>query len=69
MVGCMLSSPASIAADHKKECRKLEEKIEYYTDLRRAGGSSKQMNDWYKKRNNVKDRYSEKRCRPSGQKG
>ncbi len=45
-----------------KECQKIKDRIERYTNLRRAGGSGRQMSGWQKKRNYYKEQYSEKDC-------
>ena len=51
------------AADQDQLCQRLEQKIRYYTQLRRAGGTSKAMNGWYKKRQALKEQYYQHRCR------
>lgn len=42
-------------------CETLERKVERYTQLRRNGGSAKQMTNWQKARHKYKERYHE--CR------
>lgn len=46
-----------------KECQKIKDKIEHYTQQKRAGGSAGQMAYLHKKRNHYKDLKSEKNCR------
>lgn len=45
-----------------KQCQKIKDRIERYTNLRRSGGTSRQMDKWQKKRNYYKDQYTEKDC-------
>lgn len=51
----LIDSPALQA------CEALERKVERYTQLRRHGGSAKQMTSWQKARHKYKERYHE--CR------
>jgi hypothetical protein len=44
------------------ECQRIKDRIEHYTNLKRAGGSAKQMASWHKKRNDYKAKYSSNRC-------
>lgn len=44
------------------ECQHIKDRIEYYTNLKRAGGSAKQMASWHKKRNDYKGKYSSNKC-------
>ncbi len=45
-----------------KQCQRVKDQIEKYTNLRRAGGSAKMMTYWQKKRNYYKGLYSEYHC-------
>jgi hypothetical protein len=45
-----------------KQCQRVKDKIEQYTQRRRAGGSAKMMAYWQKKRNYYKELYSEYHC-------
>lgn len=45
-----------------KQCQRVQDRIERYTHLRRAGGSAKKMASWQKKRNHYKDLYSKYHC-------
>lgn len=45
-----------------EQCQKIKDQIDRYTDLRRAGGTGRQMSNWQKRRNYYKDQYSEKDC-------
>ncbi len=45
-----------------RQCQKVKDKIDYYTDLRRAGGSSKSMEKWKQKRDHYHERYGVLRC-------
>tara|TARA_Y100000589_G_scaffold83270_1_gene77215 strand:+ start:463 stop:762 length:300 start_codon:yes stop_codon:yes gene_type:complete len=44
-------------------CKKIEQQIKQYTRLRRAGGSARQMDNWHRKRHQLKVRYSKLSCR------
>ena len=65
---CVLSSIPSQASTKQldiqniEKCKKIIEKIEHYTNLRRAGGTAKQMNSWLKKRNQYREKYSNHKC-------
>lgn len=50
------------------QCQSYTKKIDYYTALRRNGGSAKTMEKWKQKRNNYKNRYSDKNCKQWGSK-
>ncbi len=61
----LLTLPASqshAAPGSLKQCQRVQDQIEKYTHLRRAGGSAKKMASWQKKRNHYKDLYSEYHC-------
>lgn len=45
-----------------RECQRIKDKIDYYTNLKRAGGSAKQMAYWHKRRNRYKAKYSSNSC-------
>jgi hypothetical protein len=45
-----------------KRCQIIKDKIEYYTDMRRGGGSSSQMRSWQAQRNDYKQRYRDENC-------
>ena len=60
-----LFGPAAYGDDEPgtlKECQKIKDRIDRYTNLRRYGGTSRQMDQWQKKRNYYKDKYTEKDC-------
>jgi len=65
---CVLPSNLSQASTKQSDiqniekCKKINEKIEHYTNLRRAGGTAKQMNGWLKKRNQYREKYSNHKC-------
>ncbi len=63
----LLISNYSVADDadaHKiRICQRIKDKIGYYTDLRRKGGSADYMNSLAKKRNDYKDKYSDNNCK------
>ena len=45
-----------------EQCQQVKNKIQYYTDLRRSGGSSKTMENWKQSRDRYKDEYSDLSC-------
>lgn len=60
-------SKMTLAADGSlKQCQGYNKKIEYYTALRRNGGSAKSMENWKQKRNGYKERFSNRKCRKWG---
>lgn len=46
-----------------RQCNQIKDRIEHYTKLRRAGGSSSQMEYYRRYRNEAKQEYSDLRCR------
>jgi hypothetical protein len=44
-------------------CQRIKDKIDYYTEKRRQGGSASYMNSMAKKRNDYKDKYSANNCK------
>ncbi len=48
------------------DCRKIQQKIEHYTELRRGGGSIAQMESWKRKRQEYKDRFRQGNCKRHG---
>ena len=47
-----------------QNCKRYQDRADYYTSLRRKGGSSRQMTTWLRERNKYKDLYHE--CRRKG---
>jgi len=45
-----------------KSCQYWKDKSEYYLDLRRSGGSAKQMESWKKSRRKNKQAFHDNRC-------
>ncbi len=45
-----------------QQCQYVRDKIKYYTDLKRAGGSASQMAFWHRKRNDYKAQFSDYHC-------
>jgi len=43
-------------------CKYLQERIEYYTQLRKQGGSASQMESWKKSRRKYEDEFREGDC-------
>ena len=45
-----------------KQCQRVQDRIEKYNNLRRAGGTANEMARWYQKRNYYKELYSKYHC-------
>lgn len=61
---CLLTSPVlAIEQGSLESCRRIQAKIDYYTDLKRQGGSSSQMNSWHRKRNDYKAQFAYHNCK------
>jgi len=43
-------------------CQQTKDKIEYYTNRRRSGGSPSTMESWKQSRDHYKDRFSDLNC-------
>ncbi|MGD2119286.1 MAG: hypothetical protein PVG66_13060 [Chromatiales bacterium] len=43
-------------------CQKIKDRIDHYTRLRRAGGTSKTMERWKQSRDKYKRKYSDVHC-------
>ena len=48
------------------ECRQWQEKINYYTKLRKAGGSVRQMESWKRQRGEYEEKFRRSRCQKYG---
>lgn len=63
---CLLSLALPVRAIEQgslETCRRIQAKIDYYTDLKRQGGSSSQINSWHRKRNHYKKQFSYNNCK------
>jgi len=61
---CFLASPVlAIEQGSLETCRRIQAKIDYYTDLKRQGGSTSQVNSWHRKRNEYKKQFSYYNCK------
>lgn len=49
-----------------EQCRRLEERIEKYTELRRGGGSGSQMTAWKRSRSEAEETYRDYNCHEQG---
>ena len=49
-----------------EECKRIQERIEHYNDLRRKGGSSSQMDSWRASRKKWEDKFREGECKKHG---
>ena len=65
-----LSGPGgAYAGDGSPEqCRRLEERIERYTELRRSGGTAAQMTSWRRSRSEAEAAYRNYNCHRQGRK-
>jgi hypothetical protein len=59
----ILVSPVSAAQGTFEYCQDLDDKIRYYTKLRKSGGSAKAMERWKVRRNHYKAQFSERNCK------
>jgi len=50
------------------ECQRWKDKIDYYSEPRKTGGSASQMESWKKARQPYKDKFQGKRCLKYGKK-
>ena len=48
------------------KCQRLADAIEKYSDLRRAGGSAKQMDTWKRRRSDKEDQFKRYDCKDWG---
>jgi len=56
-------SPLVSAQDHSLEkCQKLKDKIDHYTNQRRAGGSASRMDKWKRARTQKQQAFNEHNC-------
>lgn len=57
--------PANLAVAQSatlEQCQHWQAEIEYYTQLRRAGGSAAQMERWKQQRAEYEEQFRENRC-------
>lgn len=60
----MLAAPVlAIEQGSLEACRAIQAKIDYYTDLKRQGGSASQINNWHRMRNKYKQKFSYNNCK------
>ncbi|MEW7976179.1 MAG: hypothetical protein AB2814_01605 [Candidatus Sedimenticola endophacoides] len=55
--------PATAKQGTLEQCQKVQDKIDHYTRLRRAGGSAKKMERLKQRRDAYRERFSERDCR------
>ena len=65
-VALLFSGGAAARDGSPEQCRRLEERIDRYTELRRAGGSAAQMASWKRSRSEAKAAYREYNCHRRG---
>lgn len=65
----LLCTAGADASDGSPEqCRRLEERIEKYTELRRSGGTAAQMASWRRSRSEAEAAYRNYNCHRQGSK-
>ncbi len=63
LAAVFLSGPVIAGEDAElRQCRKLKREIDHYTELRRHGGSGKQMDAWKAARWEREKAFSDLRC-------
>ena len=65
LASCFFSSSSVLAQTPDislKSCQYWKDKSEYYLDLRRSGGSAKQMEGWKKSRRKYNQAFRDNRC-------
>jgi len=66
-IAAVISMPAGQAQDVSlKECQRIQDKIDYYTEKKKKGGSAKQMNLWHIEREKYRDQFRDYHCRKYG---
>ena len=58
-----LSAPGSAAQITLAQCQALKDRIDHYTQLRRAGGSAARMDRWKRARRAKEEEFDRHRCR------
>ncbi len=68
LAALLISHNAPVAAQEVSlaQCQQWQDKIDKYTELRREGGSSSQMDSWRKKRREYNDKFYKADCRKYG---
>jgi hypothetical protein len=64
VLSALLASTAASSdeQDTIEQCKRIKQKINHYTELRRSGGSSSIMEEWKRERDRYKDQYSDLNC-------
>jgi hypothetical protein len=47
-------------------CQQIQKQIDYYTDLRKRGGSAQEMEHWKQQREKYKDDFDQGNCKKWG---
>jgi hypothetical protein len=58
-----LSAPGSAEQSTLAQCQAIKNKIDHYTQLRRAGGSAAKMDRWKRSRRAKEEAFDRQRCR------
>ena len=64
LVAATVAAPITLHAAKAslETCQQLHDRVEYYTDLRRSGGSARKMESWKQQRDRYKEKYSDYHC-------
>ncbi|QKQ27810.1 hypothetical protein [Candidatus Reidiella endopervernicosa] len=66
LLATILINPHNVVAASKgslAQCQSVQDQINYYTNLRRAGGSARTMESWKRSRQKQKDRFTKHNCK------
>ncbi|WP_281648667.1 hypothetical protein [Parendozoicomonas sp. Alg238-R29] len=65
LVFCFVANLSFGAKVNKElaQCQKWKDKIEKYNALRKRGGKAKEMDKWYRVREDLQDKFSENDCK------
>jgi hypothetical protein len=67
-VALLCTAGADAGEGSPEQCRRLEERIERYTELRRSGGTAAQMASWRRSRSEAEAAYRTYNCHRQGRK-
>jgi len=64
LVGALATSapPANASQGSLEYCQKVNDKIRYYTSLRKLGESAKKMENWKQQRKKQQEKFTNRNC-------
>jgi hypothetical protein len=65
-IASSLAAPARAQTADLETCQDLKAKIDYYTDLRRGGGTALRMESWKQQRSVYEEKFREYACHKYG---